>query len=335
MRYSTTIVLAALSVGQTMAGPTHAHLHRHRDVHVKKDAAPVDWDALDWDDMGINWSSAWAAGQTHSTTAPAAVPTTASPSVGVPATVTSSPPVLSSSAPSPSAIATSSSISSEVGSIVETAFSNIKGIANDFTEFGTPTVGSGSDIGSIGNTGSPPGSNMIKVSSTEGYDYTNRFINTSGKPMTIVVWNKAASQNGGPLEANLGSCIASTSPTLSFTLASGGEQIVAFQANSQGAFSEATTEIAASGAFAITWGEFNYGDGNGYDVSAIMNVNGNNYNMSITAEEGDCESNMNENMWIAQNNNPEDPVPVGTSDGSCYLPGTSAHLTTKMGGIVA
>jgi hypothetical protein len=38
MRYSTAVVLAALSVAEVVvAGPTHAHLHRHRDVHVKKE----------------------------------------------------------------------------------------------------------------------------------------------------------------------------------------------------------------------------------------------------------------------------------------------------------
>jgi len=340
MRYSTTIVVAALSIGQTMAGPTHAHLHKHRDAHVKKDAQPVDWADLDWNNMGIDWTSAWKAGQHTSTVAPVAVPTTtASPVVAVAAAETSYAPAVSSSASSASASASASSgsgVFSEISSTVKTLFSSIEGLSNDLTSFGTATASSGSVIGKIGNIGSPQGSNIIKVASAEGYDFTNTFINTSGEPMTIVVWNKAASQNGGAVEANLGSCIALTSPALSFTLAAGSQQVVAFQADTQAGWAQATSDVAASGAPAITWGEVNYATtGSGFDVSAIMNVHGNTYNMAITAAEGSCVSDMTQNMWIAKDGNSEDPVPVGSSDGSCYLPGSTATLTTKMGGTVA
>jgi len=337
MRYSTTIVVAALTIGQTMAGPTHAHLHRHRDIHAKKDAAPVDWAALDWEDMGIDWTSAWKAGQHTSTVAPTPVPTTTDAPVIAVAKETSAPVVSSSTTPEASTSASSSnSVASEVASIVTTAFSSIKGLSDDLTSFGTATSSSGSVVGKIGNIGSPQGSNIIKVDSTEGYDFTNTFINTSGEPITIVVWNKAASQNGGAVEANLGSCIAPVSPALAITLAPGAKQIVAFQEDTQAGWAQATTNIAASGAYATTWGEVNYSStGSGYDVSAIMNVDGNTYDMAITAAEVSCTSDMTQNMWIAQNNNPEDPVPVGNSDGSCYLPGSTATLTTKMGGTVS
>jgi len=323
--------VAALSIGQTMAGPTHAHLHKHRDVHAKKDV--VDWADLNWDDMGIDWTSAWAAGQHTSTVAPAPVPTTAAPVVAAVAKETPVAPV-STPSPSPSASA-SGGVFDQIASTVETAFSDIKGLSDDLTSFGAATASSGSVIGKIGNIGSPEGSNIIKVDSAEGYQFTNTFINTSGKPITIVLWNKAASQNG-VVEANLGSCLALTSPALAITLAAGEQQVVAFQEDTQGGWAQATSDIAASGAPAITWGEINCSSGgSGFDVSAIMNKNGNTYDMSISSAENSCVSDMTQNMWIAQNNNPEDPVPVGGADGSCYVPGTTLTLTTKMGGTVA
>jgi hypothetical protein len=35
MRYSTAIILAAMGIGEAVAGPTHAHLHRN--AHQKKE----------------------------------------------------------------------------------------------------------------------------------------------------------------------------------------------------------------------------------------------------------------------------------------------------------
>jgi len=327
MRYSTTtIVVAALSVGHAMAGPTHAHLHRHRhrDVLAKKD---VDWKALDWDNMGINWAAAYAAGQHTSTVAPVVAPTTAAAPV-VPA-APAAPPAVPASSPSASA---SSTVISDISTNVKTAFSSIVGLADDLTSFGTATLSSGSVVGKIGNIGNPQGSNMVKVDSTEGYPFTNTFINTSGGPITIVVWNKAFERDGN-VEANLGSCLAPVTPALSITLASGAQQIVAFQDDTQAGWAQATDSIAASGAYATTWGEINYSSsGSGYDVSAIMNSKGNTYDMAISAAESPCISDMTQNLWIGQNNNPEDPVPVGNSDGSCYIPGSTATIVTKMGG---
>jgi len=329
MRYSTTstIVVAALSIGQAMAGPTHAHLHRHRDVHAhaKKD---VDWKALDWDNMGIDWAAAYAAGHETTSVPPAPVTTSAVPVVPAPAKSTAA----AAASPAPSAEAKSNNVVSDSTTNVKTAFSFIKGLADSLTSFGSPTAASGSVVGKIGNIGSPQGSNMIKVSSTEGYPFTNTFINTSNGPITIVVWNKAFERDG-TVEANLGSCLAPTSPALSITLAAGAQQIVAFQDDTQAGWAQATDSIAVSGAYATTWGEINYSSsGSGYDVSAIMNVNGNTYDMAISAAETTCISDMTQNLWIGRNNNPEDPIPIGNSDGSCYIPGSTATIVTKMGG---
>jgi len=309
------MILAAMSIGEAVAGPTHAHMHRH--VHEKR--GDVDWAALDWDAMGIDWSSAWAAGQHTSTSAPVVAATPTPAAVAKPATTTAAAPVATTSAPS-------------VGGVFNEAvslFEGLVGLANDLTEFGSPTTGSGSEVGAIGNIGNVQGSNMIKVASTAGYDFTANFINTSGAPMTVVIWNKAYSPTGdaADAEANLGSCVAPKTPALTIALAPGASQLVAFQDNSQIGFAQATTAIAESGAFATGWGEVNFlSTGSGYDYSAIMNPNGNAYNMAISSAEASCISDMTQNYWLT----PTDPI--GSSDGSCFIAQSTATLTVKMGG---
>jgi len=330
MRYSTTVIVAALSVGQTLAGPTHVHLHRHAKVHEKKD---VDFSDLDWASMGIDWAAAWSAGQ-HSSTAAAPVATSASAVVAAApaASTTKAVKAVATSSKAATPSASSSAVVSDISSSASTAFSAVEGLANALASFGTATQSSGSDVAKIGNIGSPQGSNIIKVNSRSGYDFTNEFENTSSGPISVFIWNKAFQQNGN-IEANLGSCVAPQTPALSFTLPPGATQIVAFQEDSQGAWAEATDSKSMSGAFDQSWGEYNFAStGSGYDLSSIMNTAGNVYDMSISAVETDCISDMTQNMWIGQNNNPEDPVAVGNSDGSCYIPGSTATLTTKMGG---
>jgi len=334
MRYSTTtIVVAALSIGQTMAGPTHAHLHRHRDVHAKKDV--VDWADLDWDNMGIDWTSAWKAGQHTSTVAPTPVPTTAAPVVAAVAVETSAAPVPTPSSSASASPSASAGVLAEVSSEAATLWNGVVGLANKLTAFGEAAIGSGSEVAAIGNIGSPQGSNMIKVDSASGYPFTNTFINTSGKSMTILLWNKAFSNDGtvASAEANLGSCVAASTPALSIALAAGEQQVVAFQDQTLMGWAEATSAKTASGALAITWGEASFKvGGSGYDMSAILNPEGNNYQMAISSSETPCISDPTQNYWEAANNNPEDPIPIGTSDGSCYVPGSTATLVTKMGG---
>lgn len=269
--------------------------------------------------MSIDWSSAWAAGQHTSTSAPVVAATPTTTAVAKPATTTAAAPAATTS-------------SSSVGGVFNEAvslFEGLVGLANDLTEFGTPTTGSGSDVGATGDIGKPQGSNMIKVSSTTGYDFTANFINTSGGSMTVVIWNKAYSPTGNAAdaEANLGASVAPKTPALTFALASGGSQLVAFQDNSHIAFAQATTAIAESGAFATGWGEVSFlSTGSGYDYSAIMNPNGNAYNMAISSAESSCISDMTQNYWLTPTE------PIGTSDGSCFIAQSTATLTVKMGG---
>ncbi|KAM0160759.1 hypothetical protein ACHAPG_002823 [Botrytis cinerea] len=346
MRYSTTaIVLAAMSVGEAVAGPTHVHRHKHE----KKAATIEDWTALDWADMGINWSSAYAEGQASKTSAAAAASTdsgsaaaaienlaenkiaayhTTSASVAASTTAAaSSVTSFATSASSSKSTAKASSTSSS-SSPLESLWDDLVGFANEFTSFGARTSSTGSEVGATGNIGSPEGSNMMKVSSASGYDFTANFINTSGKSMTVVVWNKAATGTDGKIWPNLGSCLATTNPTLNFALAPGEKQIVAFDEDSLVGWAEACSETIASGAFATTWGEASFNPGaSGYDMSAIVNVGGNDYNMSISSVEApQCTSDPTQNYWLT------DTQPIGNSDGSCYISQDTATLTVKMGG---
>lgn len=322
MHFATLALVAALSASNVVAGPTHNHAHMHRHKHQKKDA-DVDWEALNWSAMGINWSSAYEAGL--STSSPTPTPT---PSPAVHAQI-----VTSATAAAAATTSATSNILDNIGNDIASLFEGIVGLANDFTEFGQATSGSGSDVGAIGNIGSPQCSNMIKVASAAGHQYTNNFINTSGESMTVFLWNKAFNAGSG-VEANLGSAVAPKTPCMTIALAPGQNQVVAFQENTQIGACQATTSVAASGAFATTWLEANFASsGVGFDLSAIMNPSGNNYNMAISSTQNSCVSDQTQNYWYAVNNNPEDPVPFGSSDGSCYIPGgQGATLTTKMGG---
>ncbi|TVY80727.1 Allergen Asp f [Lachnellula suecica] len=331
MRYSTTsgMILAAMSIGEAVAGPTHAHLHRR--AHEKKD---VDYSNLNWDAMGIDWSSAWAAGQKTAAPAATAVASVVSAASPVVAAQLKASTTAAAATPSKSASASASAAatsSSSVESSVENLLGSLSGLSNKLTSFGAVTQGWGEVVGKVGNIGSPQGSNIIKVANREGYDFTNEFINTSGESMTINCWNKAAYWEGQPdtLNANLGASIAPKQTALTFSLAPGASQVIAFDNDSQGGCAQATTSTVFSGGFDTTWLEFNFANtGSGYDVSAIQNTNNNNYEMTITATETPCISDRTQNMWLT------DSTPVGTSDGSCYVPGTTATLTTKMGGVV-
>ena len=261
--------------------------------------------------MGINWSSAYEAGQASKTAAAAAVATTAAA-----ATTTTT---------------TAASVADDVTTAVESGlselFDELVGVSNSLTKFGSASSTSGTAGDSyVGNYGAPYGSNVIKVDSASGYDFTAKFVNTQSSSITVNCWNKV----GPDLQPLSGSALAPTDTTLTFALPAGSSQVVAFMENTQFACAQSCSETTASGAFATTWIEGNMlSAGSGYDVSAILNSGGNNYNMSITSEEApDCTSDMTQNMWLTATD------PVGTSDGSCYIAQSTATLTVTMGGTV-
>merc|ERR1711977_818455 len=170
--------MAAL-IGEAVAGPTHAHLHRR--AHQKKD---VDWESLDWANMDVDWKSAYAAGQATSTAAPVAV---ATPTVAVAKAAATTAAAKSSAADTVSA----SSVVSDIADDLSSLLGGLIGASNPRSSFGTASAEEG-QLGDFyrGNCGSPYGSNIIKVSSTSGYDFTNTFVNTGSKTMVINIWNK-------------------------------------------------------------------------------------------------------------------------------------------------
>ncbi|KAE8451065.1 hypothetical protein EG329_004737 [Mollisiaceae sp. DMI_Dod_QoI] len=319
MRYSTAsgMVMAALSIGEAVAGPAHAHLHRK--IHEKKD---VDWANLDWNDMGIDWSSAWAAGQA---TATSAAVTQATATAATVATTTAAAVVATTSAAAKASHSSlSGTSSSSLVNDIEQLWEGLVGLSNDRTSFGSASAASGSTGDNyVGNVGTPYGANVIKVGDASDYDYTITFKNTASSGMTINVWQKV----GPDYEVLSGSALAPKKTTLTFYLAEGASQVVAFQENTQIGWAEACSDFTASGAYRTTWGEANFvSTGSGYDVSAINNAD-NDYDMKITsAEAPDCTSSRTENMWLT------DSDPVGSSDGSCYIAQSTASLTVEMGG---
>jgi len=318
MRYSTAIIVAAMSIGgEVVAGPTHAHLHRN--AHQKKgiDYSAIDYATIDWDALDINWASAYAAGQASKTAAAAAPAATSAVATAAAAAA----PIAS------AATAALKHVSSTFKSDAEALFGGLVGLSNSRTSFGSPSGSSGvaGDF-YVGNYGVPYGSNIIKVDSTDGYDFTNTFVNSQSSAITVNIWNKV----GSDFQPLSGSALAPKSTTLTFKLAPGAQQTVAFMADSQVAWAEAVSTLATSGAFATTWGEANFlTAGSGYDVSAIMNPVGNTYNMSIkSAEAPDCTSDHTQNYWLTATE------PIGNSDGSCYIAQSTARLTTVLGGTI-
>jgi len=304
-------MLAAITIGEVVAGPAHAHMHKH--MRNKKD---VDWAALDWNAMGIDWSSAWAAGQktaaaAATTAAPAPVATTAAPA-----------PVATTAAPSAAPV-----VAIQQSGSTGALFDGVVGVSNDRTSFGQSTAAQGA-VGDfyVGNTGLPYGANIIKVASASGQQFTNTFVNTQNAGITVNIWQKV----GPDMQPLSGSSLAPRETTLTFYLAPGAEQVVAFQDNTQIGWAQACQETAQSGAFATTWGEANFvSTGSGYDVSAIMNPNNNNYAMTITsAEASGCTSSQTQNFWLTASD------PVGDSNGSCFIAQSTATLRTEMGGTI-
>ncbi|TVY83175.1 Allergen Asp f [Lachnellula suecica] len=343
MRYSTasTTLLVAL-IGQVAAGPTPGHVHAHRRVHEKKEAAPVVENAAWWSTV-INWKTVNYGGSSTEAAAPAATNVAANSVVAAPATATTSAAkkeaqksaTKAASVASSAVVAVESSVSSAVADVVSSSSSvgllnSLVGVANALTGFGEATAEKNCPgINCIGNVGSPYGSNIIKVSSTSGYDYTNTFTNTQSSSITINIWNKPGSDG----QANSGQALAPKDTTLTFVLGAGDSQIVAFMNNTSGGWAQATTALNPNdGSFDATWGEYTFIDnGNAWDVSAIQNTAGNNYNMAITGN--GCTSNMEKNMWVtASSNKNANGVNVAPSDANCVAMTTSLHLTTTMGG---
>lgn len=293
----------------------HRHLHKH-----KRD---VDWnDPSNYKD--VNWSTV-KYGASSTAAAPPAASTSVSPVIvkgnknANP--VTTTPAASSASTPTPSATTSSTAASSAASN------PNSNSILHQpsgcpATGFGgrtTPVPGSNVDT-YIGNVGSPYGCNMRLVSSADSYDYTNTFQNGGSAPLSIIIWNKA----GDPAKGQLANQGQSSAPVLAFLLPAGASQIVAFDANSQVAWSR-DCDRNGNGSPDCTWGEGDFGNvsnkgWSGYDVSSIQNSKGNVEDMCITSSPRNAglESSNRKNNWVkddqpnqgAGGNIPPEAMPV-------------------------
>jgi hypothetical protein len=143
--------------------------------------------------------------------------------------------------------------------------------------FGAVTTASGNGITYSGNVGSPYGSNIIEVDSSDAsqYQYVVQFTGSNTDDWTVAIWNKYGSD--GSMDGWYGNAVKT------FTLAAGATKYIAFDQDSQGGWAAAegsTIPTDSNGGYASTWGEFDFGSsGNsawsGFDVSAIAAQNAN------------------------------------------------------------
>lgn len=137
--------------------------------------------------------------------------------------------------------------------------------------FGGRTAPSGSGATYSGNVGNPYCSNIIEVSAADAskYKYVVQFTGANTNDWLVVIWNKFGPD--GKLTGFFGNACKS------FTLSPGAAKYVAFDEDTQGGWAAAPGSIPTSsmGAYASTWGEFDFGSAinngwSGFDVSAIQ-----------------------------------------------------------------
>ncbi|EAW12182.1 putative allergen [Aspergillus clavatus NRRL 1] len=140
--------------------------------------------------------------------------------------------------------------------------------------FGGRTAPSGADITYAGNVGSPWGSNIIEISESDApsYKHVAQFKGQNSETWNVVFWNKYGPD--GKMTGWYGNS------ALSLTLGPGETKYVAFDEDTNGGFAAAAGSIPtdSNGAYASTWGEFDFSStGNtgwsGFDVSAIVPQN--------------------------------------------------------------
>lgn len=146
--------------------------------------------------------------------------------------------------------------------------------AGDYTRDGFGEATKNNDLSYIfytGNVGKPWGSNIQEVDKSRAceYEHVVRFDGSEEDPWTITFWNKMGPD--GKLTGWFGHS------ALTIRIQPGETKYVAFDSDSQGAWGAAkgnTLPVNHWGAYACTWGEFDFGNnGNegwvGWDVSAI------------------------------------------------------------------
>lgn len=271
-----------------LAQPHQKHHHQHKRVDFNDKNLYKD----------VDWSKVF--GQKSDAPPPAATPAT---------TPTSTQPVIEkSSAPKPKD-STGGSTGSSTGGSTGSGFGGQSTPKDD----GVPDH-------YVGNVGVPYGSNMklIPESDESKYTYTNQFCSESGKSMTVIIWNKSGS-DGQPQSGM------SLPPNMKFDLGPGECQHVAFDENTQAAFSQDCPRDPMKGNLPqCPWGEVDFGNQqnggwSGYDRSTI--VTGVNSGLLTISCEGAQTSSEQDNSFTSASQ---------TNAGGSLAPGP-AHFKTKLG----
>lgn len=174
----------------------------------------------------------------------------------------------------------------------------------------------------IGNVGVPYGSNMIMLDSPDDikdYKYSNTFTNPTSEKVTVIMWNKSG-KDGRP-QSGMG-----LDPLMTFSLDPNESKAVAFDENTQAAFSQDCPRDPMKGNLPdCTWGEVDFGDlrngaWSGYDRSSIPNGAGNTGLLTMSSE-GAKTSSKEENSFTSA---------AQTNAGGALAPGP-AHFKTLIG----
>lgn len=137
--------------------------------------------------------------------------------------------------------------------------------------FGSNTGSGGNGVTYSGNVGNPYGSNIIEVSSSDAsqYKYVVQLKGSDSADWSVAIWNKYGED--GKMDGWFGKACKT------LTLSAGETKYLAFDDDTQGGFAaaEGTVPTSGSGAYAATWGEFDFGStanggSSGFDVSAIQ-----------------------------------------------------------------
>lgn len=305
-----TLLLAALSLVSALSQPAH-HRHSHKNRRAVGDVVTATIDG-----KVVSWANTYdgGAGKAAKEAAPAAPQAQAA----------SNPPVTTEPEPKPKGEASSAAPASKSpdksSDKSSSASSSPQASSGRFGGVSAPKDNGNKDQ-YIGNVGIPYGSNMIKLNSVEeakNFKYSNTFNNPTSEKITVVMWNKSGKD--GQAQSGMG-----LEPNMQFDLQPNESVAVAFDENSQVAFSQKCEKSKVSGLRNCTWGEIDFGDlrnggWSGYDRSSIPNSEGNTGLLTISCKGAETSS-KEDNSFVSA---------AQSHAGGALAPGP-AHFYTTMG----
>ncbi|ORY55285.1 uncharacterized protein BCR38DRAFT_126190 [Pseudomassariella vexata] len=286
------LLLTALSAGTVSGRAAHKHKHRHADLHEERSLGDKVVAVIDG--ATVTWENTYS-GETGAPVASSYTATPTTTKVKADDVKASSTATYSASS---SAAATSAASSGDSSPVY-----------TEYTEFCSAAAkakrATAAQIAYTGNTGTSDdwGCNMQLVAAdiADQYDYTIKVTGQNTESWKFVCWNKI-----GP-DGLIDGWYNHTA--VSFDLAPGATQYVAFQANSQGACaSQPGNEIETDsyGGFVTTWFEFDFANESndnwsGADVSSIQAEAAGTSVYGMRACSGDVCSTIGADMSILDN----------------------------------